>query len=63
MRCYFLWHGHIGGVEVLEVTSDEEAIKQAEALFEKRKKEFEGFEVWDCARFLYRYPVALPKAG
>jgi len=61
VRCYFLRRGHIGSVEILTDVSDEAAIKQANALFEKRKKEFEGFEVWDRARFVHCYPPLPPK--
>ena len=61
MRCYFMRHGHIGNVEVIADTSDDAAIKQAQALFEKRKREFEGFELWDRARFVYRYPMTPAK--
>ena len=63
MRCYFLRGGHIGAVEVLTEEADEAAIKHAVALFENRKKEFEGFEVWDRARFVYRHPEPVPKYG
>jgi hypothetical protein len=63
VRCYFMRNGHIGAVEVLTDASDEVAIKKAEALFEKRSKDFEGFEVWDRARFVYRHPLPLPKTG
>ena len=50
MRCYFMRDGHIAGVELLDVNSDEEAIEKSKALFEERKSKFEGFEVWDRAR-------------
>lgn len=56
MRCYFIRDGHIGAVELLTDTSDAAAIAQAQALFEQRKDKFAGFEVWDRARFVYRYP-------
>ena len=46
MRRYFLHGGHIGAVELLnDTSSDTAAINEAKALFEKRKKEFQGFEV------------------
>lgn len=63
MRCYFLREGHIGAVEVLTDASDDAAVKEAEALFAKRKdkEDFAGFEVWDRARFVHRYPVPTPK--
>ena len=56
MRCYFMQDGHIGAVELLTDTSDAAAIAQAQALFEERKDKFAGFEVWDRARFVHRYP-------
>jgi hypothetical protein len=52
MRCFFVRAGHIAAVETLDVKSDEEAIEKSKALFEERKAEFEGFEVWDGARKL-----------
>jgi hypothetical protein len=55
MRCYFLRDGHIAGVEVLPLgLSDEDAIAKADAVAAKRKGSFEGFEVWDRARFVFR---------
>ncbi len=61
MRCYLFRHGHIAAVEVLKVGSDDSLIQQAQTIFEKRKQQFQGFEVWDRARLLYRYPELLPK--
>lgn len=61
MRCYLIRKGHIAAVEVLGAGPDEALVEQARALFEKRESEFEGFEVWDCARFVYRYPELPPK--
>ncbi len=57
MRCYFMRNGHIGAVEMLTDVSDAAAIAQAQALFEQRKDKFAGFEVWDRARFVHRYPA------
>jgi len=56
MRCYLYRGGHIAGVEVLAAESDDALIRQARAIFEKRGKEFDGFEVWDHARIVYQYP-------
>ncbi|MDE2165622.1 MAG: hypothetical protein KGJ66_04700 [Alphaproteobacteria bacterium] len=56
--------GHIAAVEVLKSrTDDKAAIKEAETLFAARKAQFSGFEVWDRARFLYRYPSDRPSGG
>jgi hypothetical protein len=57
MRCYFLRNGHIAGVEILPPElSDKDAIARAHALSAKRKGPFDGFEVWDRARFVFRHP-------
>jgi hypothetical protein len=57
MHCYFLHDGHIAGVETLAPElSDEDAIARAHILFSKRKAPFDGFEVWDRARFVFRLP-------
>ena len=56
MRCYFMRRGHIEAVEVLTVLSDEDAMEQCRQLFKERSERFEGFEVWDRNRYVYRYP-------
>jgi hypothetical protein len=56
MRCYFTLGGHIAAVEELPDLSDDEAIAKAHALFSERKHIFEGFELWDLARVVARYP-------
>jgi hypothetical protein len=58
MRCYFLKNGHIGAVEVLEPgLSDTDAIKKGSTLFLKRLRDgYDGFEVWDRERVVFRYP-------
>lgn len=58
MRCYLLHNGHIGAVEVLDGASDQDIIDQAREVFDKRKREkdYDGFEVWERDRFVYRYP-------
>jgi hypothetical protein len=54
MLCYFLRDGHIAGVEMLPLgLSDEDAITRAHTLSSKRKGSFDGFEVWDHARFVW----------
>ncbi|MDE2166038.1 MAG: hypothetical protein KGJ66_06850 [Alphaproteobacteria bacterium] len=50
--------GHIVGVEVLNTTSDAQAVEQATKLFAARRGEkVEGFEIWDRARFIHRFPA------
>jgi hypothetical protein len=57
MRCYFLCDGHIVGIEILPLgLSDEDAIARAHILSSKRIGPFDGFEVWDHARFVCRHP-------
>ena len=60
MRCYLYRAGHIVAVEILAAGSDDALIQQARAAFEPRKHEFDGFEIWDRARFIYRFPEPLP---
>ena len=57
MRCYFMRDGHIAAVELLSDASDAAAIAQALVLFKERQDKFAGFEVWDRARFVYRFPA------
>jgi hypothetical protein len=55
MRCYFLRDGTVAGVEMLPLgLSDEDAITRAHTLCSKRKGPFDGFEVWDRARLVFR---------
>lgn len=61
MRCYLYRGGHIAAVEILAAGSDDALIQQARAVFEKRKREFDGFEVWDRTRFIYRLPALPPR--
>lgn len=58
MRCYFMRNGHIASVEILEdVTDDAAAIKIGGAHFARRRDEgFEGFEIWERERVVFRYP-------
>jgi hypothetical protein len=55
MRCFFLRLGHIADVEVLSAATDAEAVEQAKALFELRGGRYDGFEVWELGRIIYRY--------
>jgi hypothetical protein len=65
MRCYFMRNGHIASVEVLEgVSDDTAAIKLGSASFLKRLREgFEGFEIWERDRIVFRYPEDETQAG
>jgi len=57
MRCYLVREGNVGAVEILTDESVAAAIRQARAVFDKRYKDrYSGFEVWDHARLVYRYP-------
>lgn len=57
MRCYFKREGRIEGVEFLKTASDDDLIQQAKALFaEQAPLKYDGFEVWDGKRFVYREP-------
>ncbi len=63
MWCYFLCGGHIAGVEVLPLgLSDEDAIARAQTLSSKRGGPFDGFELWDRARFVLKAPPFLRDA-
>jgi hypothetical protein len=49
--------GHIRAVHFLKPGPDKDMIAEAKREFKKRTEEgFDGFEVWDLARFIYRYP-------
>jgi hypothetical protein len=55
MRCYLLRGGQSAGIEILPLgLSDEDAIAKAHAKAAKRKGTFDGLEVWDGARFVFR---------
>jgi hypothetical protein len=51
-------HGQVAAVEYLTQTNDDARIVEAWELFEARGRSrgAEGFEVWDGAHFVYRYP-------
>ena len=55
MRCYFMRAGRIAGVTFLKSGSDDALIHEAERAFEQAANQlFDGFEVWDGTRFIYR---------
>jgi hypothetical protein len=57
MPCYFLRDGHVAGVDMLPLgVSDEDAIARAHVLLSKRRGLFDGLEVWDRGRAVYRHP-------
>ncbi len=56
MRCYFLIDGHIAGIEMLTGLSDRDAVTKARLLFSERRIPFDGYEVWDQTRFVFRHP-------
>lgn len=59
MRCYFMRGSRIANVEVLENGSDDQLIKQALAAFDRHAQQaYDGFEVWEARRFVYRYTAA-----
>ncbi len=64
MRCYFKKGARITAVEFLTKAGDAERIVEAWALFDARGKPggADGFEVWDGARFLYRFPEEAPQS-
>ncbi len=61
MRCYFLRNGTIRAVEVVRCASDTAAIDHALQLFEKRKDEFTGLELWDGNRLVHQHPASVRK--
>jgi hypothetical protein len=56
MRCFFTRHGHIVAVEELFGLSDKEAEEKSHQLFLERNGHFDGFELWDRARFILVHP-------
>ena len=59
MRVYFMRGNKISAVELLKTAPDEELIRRAETLFRdlSSAQGFDGFEVWDGKRFVYRFPA------
>ena len=60
MRCYFTRGTRIEGVTFLKTAPDQELIRQAKSLYLERAEtqKFDGFEVWDGNRFVYREGAA-----
>jgi hypothetical protein len=57
MRCFFMKNGRICAVDFLQGPDDEGRIAEAMALFKSKGLAMgaDGFEVWDHARFVYRF--------
>jgi hypothetical protein len=62
MRCYFMRASRIEGVELLKPAPDPDLIRQAKELFDARNSDgkYDGFEVWELNRFVYRSRQADP---
>jgi hypothetical protein len=60
MCCYLMQGGHIASVEALPGLSDEEAIQKSHEIFLQAKDRFDGFELWDRARVVVRWPDPVP---
>ena len=59
MRCYFMRGSRIENVAFLIQGPDDELIRQATEAFERNAdRAYDGFEVWDQTRFVYRYTAA-----
>lgn len=63
MRCYFLKDDVIRAVEVVRCASDDAAIEQAIELFDQRKDEFAGFELWDGNRLVRQHPAKVRQSA
>jgi hypothetical protein len=58
MRFYFTKNGHIVSVEELFGLKEAEATKDAHDVYSERQDFYDGYEVWNLARFLSKYPAA-----
>lgn len=57
MRCYLMRKGHIASVAILTLGApDDQLIAEAKALFEDCERLYDGFEIWDRTRFIFRFP-------
>jgi hypothetical protein len=64
MRCYFMRGGRIEGVTFLKSGPDDALIEEARSVFAQRAgQHFDGFEVWDGTRFVYRSDVTSTPSG
>ncbi len=65
MRCYFMRRGRIEGVTFLKSGPDDALlIEEARNAFEQQAgQHFDGFEVWEGTRFVYRSNATSPPTG
>lgn len=58
MRVFFMCNGRIESVAVLDAVSDDAtALKNGAELFLARlAKDYDGFEIWERDRLVFRYP-------
>ncbi|SEP51425.1 hypothetical protein SAMN02990966_07988 [Rhodospirillales bacterium URHD0017] len=64
MRCYFMRGGRIEGVTFLRSGADSALIEEAKRAFAKQvDQQFDGFEIWDGTRFVYRSEASSPPSG
>jgi hypothetical protein len=64
MRCYFMRGGRIEGVAFLRSGPDDALIEEAKSAFAQRvDQQFDGFEVWDGTRFVYRSEASSTPSG
>ena len=65
MRCYFMRGGRIEGVTFLKSGPDDaRLVEEARSVFEQHAgQQFDGFEVWDGTRFVYRSDVPSTPSG
>ena len=64
MRCYFMRSGRIQGITFLKSGLDDaRMVEEARSVFEHAGQQFDGFEVWEGTRFVYRSDVATTPSG
>ena len=64
MRCYFMRSGRIEGVTFLRSGPDDALIEEAKSAFAQQvDQQFDGFEVWDGTRFVYRSEASSTPSG
>jgi hypothetical protein len=64
MRCYFMRGGRIEGVTFLKSGPDAALVEEAKSAFAQQVgQQFDGFEVWDGSRFVYRSDVTSTPSG